>query len=408
MRRRVFCATAATAAVAGCLRLEEDGDDAETDPPQRDDGDSGSVDQGNDDPDEPGDDEIDEERSEDDEDEEDDGPDKLDLTEAWDGDVSHVYVDNDRFVGRDSPDVHVLSRDGELMWASESSDPDSYSVWPSGGRGFAETDEAVFIHYVSFGSGDAYDARIYAFDADDGTELWRHDTGDDRVTAMSATDDLLYYATRPFDRGEDTPVRALDIDSQSIVWERSLGGNRPSVLPIRGGSLYVPQETTFVLDPATGDTERELDVVSTGGSTRIDGDTLYLSGYDEIAALDLADETVEWTIRLDRHVNTGVSIADGIAYAGNDASYVLAHDIEADEPLWEHRVDGSVWNRPLVDDGVLWAYDDTSTVYAFDPTDGEPLYRRETEAQGENVATLDGRVYFPEPYYRAYDVERTE
>lgn len=400
--RRLFCGALGAGALAGCLRLEEgegsgDGDGNAGGGQPTEDEQRAGVDDGSE-----GNDAGDSEEIEEDE------AAQLELVEAWGEDgLTHTYVDGGRIVGRDSPDVRLVSFDGEPLWESESSDPDSYSVWPSVGRGFAANDDAIFIQYVSFGNDDDdYDARIYAFDADDGTELWRHDTGDDRVTAMKATDDVLYYATRPFDRNEDTPIRALDLDTREYRWERTIGENqhRPGALVVKDGLLYVPQYELYVLNAEDGTTQRELEISQASTRAMADSDTLYLAGGGETAAVSLADESVEWTVSLERA--GGVTIQDGVLYAADGSGYVIAHDVESDTQLWEHRVDSAVWTRPSVDAGLVWVYDDDGTVYAVDAEDGERLYRRDTDGGDGRVAAFDGRVYVPGPYYRAYDIER--
>lgn len=400
--RRLFCGALGAGALAGCLRLEDEADEE-----------TGSMDDSDGDGDEP---DVDDGSTDDgptqadDETEETDAEeDALELTEMWDGDgLTHTYVDDGQIVGRDSPDVRVVSFDGESLWESESSDPDSYSVWPRGGHAMAENDEVVFIQYLSWDTEEEYDARIYAFDADDGTELWRHDTGDDRITAMTATEDVLYYATRPFDRDEDTPIRALDLDTGEYRWERTLGEHqhRPGELVVRNGLLYVPQYKLYVLDAADGATQRELEISQASTSAMADDDTLYLVGGGETAAVTLSDETVEWTIEPDRHTGGSVAVHDGVLYSGDGSGYVIAHNIERDEQLWEHRVDSAVWSRLAVDSGIVWVYDDDGTVYAIDAEDGERLYRRETDGGDGSVTAFDGQVYVPGPYYQAYDVER--
>ncbi|RQG87061.1 hypothetical protein EA462_15625 [Natrarchaeobius halalkaliphilus] len=335
----------------------------------------------------------------------DDQPDELELTEAWhDLELSHVYVSDGQFVARDSPDVYVLTRDGEVVWSTESSDPDRYSIWPMNGDGFARTDEFAFINYTSFTSEPGeYDGRIYAYDGDDGTELWMHETGLDRLRGLDATTERVYYTGTPFD-DEAVPIRALSVDSREIEWERTIGTEHPYGPVLFDSTLYVSDDVLYALDPDTGEIEREHDV---SGRFARRGDTLYFTGHESVQAFDLATEAVEWELTLENAIHSQIAVANGTIYAGDDMGYVSAYDADDGSERWEYRLVGSVTGSPRYDDGIVWAFDDTSTVWALDATDGTPLYRRETEAATDDpMAPLEGRVYVPEPYYTAYDVER--
>ena len=392
--RRLFCAAVGAGVLAGCLDLEPETDDeANGSENQTDDtgeGPSTPPDQTPESTPEP--------------------EESLALTEAWRSDgLTHTFLVDGQVVGRDSPNVRMYSFDGELRWESQSSDPDSYTVWPSNGSAFARNGAAVFVHYVSFGSGDEHDAQIYAFDADDGTELWSHGTDNDRITAMTATEETVYYAARPFDRGrEETPIRALDAETREHRWERTLGerGHRPGKLVARDDRLYVLQDRLRVLDAADGETQRTIELPAGTSNYSIEDGTLYLIGNNETVAMALDDEEIEWSAEYDGGANGSTRLVDGVLYSGDGAGYVTAHDIEADEQLWEYRVDGAVWNRPAVDSGIVWVYDENGIVYAIDAADGDRLYRRGINDDDGAVTAFDGRVYIPGPYYHAYDIER--
>lgn len=336
----------------------------------------------------------------------DDGPDELELSEAWErSGFSHVYVSDGQFVARDSPNVYLVSRDGEVLWSTESSDPDRYTIWPMEGDGLARTDEFVFINYTSFTSepGD-YDGRVYAYDADDGSEQWRHDTGLDRLGALVATEDAVYYGGETFE-GDEAILRSLDIDSQEIQWERSISDQWPRGLIHYDSTLYSSQDSLYAIDPATGDVVDEYDDVSSS-FFRVD-ETLYFDQHQSVVAFNLEREAVELEVDLERNVRSTITVEDGVAYGGDRAGYIFGYDLDDETELWTYRLDGSIAGSPRPDGEIVWAFDDTSTIWAFDATDGTPLYRRETDAATDDpMAPFDGRVYFPEPHYTAYDVER--
>lgn len=331
----------------------------------------------------------------------------VELSPAWEVDgLNRVFVDDGQFVGRNSGDVNIVSWDGEVVWASQSGDPDGYSEWPNDGRGFARNDEYVFVHFLSWGIEAEYPAYVYVFDADTGELEWRHDTGADRVYGMDATDDVLYYAARPFDRNDvESPIRAYDLDDREIVWESRFSINDPWSLTVHDGRIYATTGRMRVLDAATGDLEAEHG--NWFGFHR-ENETLYFEDGDTVGAYDLvADErTVDVSVHdTGTNYTSGPTVAGDTYYVADNSGYLWAIDLETETVRWEQRVDGSLSGRPIVDDGIVWAYDSTSVLWGLDDDDGSVLVRRSTEADGDDrVSALDGRVFVPEPYYTAYDV----
>ncbi|WP_086889522.1 PQQ-binding-like beta-propeller repeat protein [Natrarchaeobaculum aegyptiacum] len=332
----------------------------------------------------------------------------VDLSPAWDVDgLNRVFVDDGQFVGRNSGDVTIVSWDGDVVWESQSGDPDGYSEWPNDGRGFARTDDYVFVHYLSWGIEEEYPACVYVFDADTGELEWRHDTGADRVYGMDAVGDRLYYAARPFDRDEtESPIRAYDLDDREIVWESRFSTNDPWSLTVHDGHVYATTGRMRVLDAASGDLVAEH---GNWFAFHRENETLYFEDGDTIGAYDLVADERTMEVSVDHGYSRDLTVVANRAYVSDTNGYLSAIDLETGTVRWEERLDGSLSGRPIVDSGIVWAYDATSVLWGLDADDGSVLVRRSTEADGDDrVSALDGRVFVPDPYYTAYDVGEDE
>lgn len=158
------------------------------------------------------------------------------------------------------------------------------------------------------------DTRIYAIDAERGTERWNRELGEPRGLSVSG-DQLLV--------GSFEQTAALSLDDGSVTWRNDVGTRSP------------PQ-------PANGD-------VISGGVTPA----------GEIRAIDRDSGDTRWRFRPDGRVIGHLAVTDGTVcvpaggHDGTDSSPVYGLDLETGDPLWEDRVEAEPASAVAVDGGFV-------------------------------------------------------
>ncbi|WP_224450535.1 Ig-like domain-containing protein [Haloprofundus salilacus] len=217
---------------------------------------------------------------------------------------------------------------------------------------------------------------LYAFDLQNGTELWYVNYADDAAGGIAASGDTVYvtgWLSDSFDR--ERAVYALNASNGEERWRFEVEGHIEMNPVVANGTVYV----------GAGDEE------SFGGET-----------YDpKFYALNETDGHLEWIY--DAHVRpNGAAVADGSVFVsmGNG---IHALDAATGERQWVHRMAGDVdygltyttmnTNPPAVADGVVYATNDRGFVYALDGDTGTVHWSSRVEGRATDPAVADGRVY---------------
>lgn len=186
------------------------------------------------------------------------------------------------------------------------------------------------------------DTGLVALDADTGDRLW---TDGLRGTHAPATDGDDVYVTGYRSDGDAGILRSIARGDGSQRWEVGLDGPDTSPVVLDEGLLVADEGTLAV--HAREDGARRRTVADVGGGVRIppavdDGTAYVATGDDELAAVSLADGSVEW--RRDHYVTTGLAV-------GREAVVAPVEDLpEAGLPglVAFERPDGSVrWEKGI-------------------------------------------------------------
>ncbi|WP_436928622.1 outer membrane protein assembly factor BamB family protein [Halosimplex halobium] len=126
------------------------------------------------------------------------------------------------FVTSESNTIAQINVRGDTVW--ETSRGDAFAATP------AVTDERVFAGTRG--------GTLFAFDADDGRELWRFTDPSDGVTAPPVVaDGTVYVGSR------DDSVYALSADTGDLEWSFATGNNIETAAPIvAGGRVYIASQ----------------------------------------------------------------------------------------------------------------------------------------------------------------------
>ena len=183
----------------------------------------------------------------------------------------------------------------------------------------------------------------------------------------------------------DGAVYGIDIATGEIDWEVTRSGGPLSVPAVVAGGPGSPDLLLYLDGPPSGDDQ---------GSDPEGSD---------LVAIDLADRSERWRTSLDAQARTGVTVAGGIAYVGDQAGTLYAVGADDGEARWTvelaaaedgcaafpgMRIDAPI---AVADDVVLAlganADDRASVVTAHAAATGECLWRRSPEIATSAAST---------------------
>lgn len=391
----------AAGAMAGCLRLEEDGQNgqgvgADGDDTAGEDGPEGA---------ETGDeaDSVDLEA------------DEIELVESWtrSGLTETTTADGVLFGAVDSSADEVSTErlerfddNGEMEWYSEElPDGDSFTLGSHGGV-LLGGDLVVAVAHEE-GTHQSDDAKLSAYDAESGEQQWVHRTDADReeasVRALASDGAAIYYCVTGVggtDDDQQPSVRALDLDTGEVLWAEEFDEGFLTGVAVYDDRLYVSASwEIYAFDTASGEIVDEYDFDTGFGGFAPAEDVLYL-GHTELLAYDPAIRDLRWEREPNRFNDPDLEYFDGAIYGGTTTGWVFAHDADDGERLWEARTDGSVTELHVTQSDLVWVLNDETTVTAIHAATGELLYEDDIETRQFGV---EGQyVVFGET---AYEVE---
>ena len=247
------------------------------------------------------------------------------------------------------------------------------------------------------------DGRIYALDADSGSEQWRFDTGSDVRSSPAVVDGTLYVGTQA------GTVYAVDAEEGEQQWR--FGTEEPvrSSPTVVEETVYVGSQDSavYAIDASDG-TERWR--FETGfwveSSPAVDGGTLYVGSDDgNLYALDAADGEQLWTFATADRVPGSPAVVEETVYVGSQDGNVYALDTEGEE-RWRFDTGGAITSSPAVADGVVYVGSRSHSVFALESETGEQQWAFDTGRQiTSSPAVADGVVYVGSESHEVYGID---
>lgn len=201
-------------------------------------------------------------------------------------------------------------------------------------------------------------ARIRAFDAATGDELWDqripgHTTS---ATAAPAVHDGSVYV-----RTHDE-VFALDLETGERDWKRSVGDRAGAAPTATDDRLYVPTERRLrALDPSNREEVWRLEGRFRRSSPAVDGETLYVAGrvpedgehVPAVLALDAATGEERWRVEPPGFAPGSPVVTDDVVYVAADGTRLYALDADSGEVRWSLGFEWDLGTPALTEDALL-------------------------------------------------------
>lgn len=197
----------------------------------------------------------------------------------------------------------------------------------------AVSDGTVF---VSEGTSRKAEGRLYAFDAEDGTERWTFDFDGDNRSAPAVAEGLACVA----DTGGT--VYAVAVEDGSEQWRFDATGEGYTTPVSSDGSVFFADGSGIVyrLDRSDGTVSWEGNGTSPRfhAAPAIGSDAVYVGGREGIVALSKATGTEQWTHQIESDGATSCALADDVVYVGTGSGAVLGLRAETGDERWQFQV----------------------------------------------------------------------
>jgi outer membrane protein assembly factor BamB len=281
-------------------------------------------------------------------------------------------------------------------------------VWRAGPQGDSRLSAPVVTAALAVSTGRT---SVVGFDPASGEILWEVDRAEGlaippALDRSAGTDGILVFIEGSGPR--DSRLVAIELPTQSRLWEVDLGAQARGAPSIEGGRVFVGtrDQVVFAVDVESGSvlwTARTQGIVSTAPA--VAGGTVFVvaederSGRSRLHALDAATGRARWGFS-PPGVSVGVSsatVAGGMVYVGFGDFTLRGLDADTGRLTWTTQVRGpfSPHSAPAFADGDVFAVDRGGGVYRLDGESG----LMEWDFQFPALATwgaplvLDGTVY---------------
>lgn len=162
------------------------------------------------------------------------------------------------------------------------------------------------------GGPDIKDSYVYAFNATNGTQLWRSDKIGNYIPAPpTVVNNAIYIGS------QDGNLYAFDATSGKRLWRYNAGGAITSSPQVADGVVYVGILATSTANPA-------------GSST----DTT--TSQSAIAAISASNGTQLWKHPLDQYEGTTLAVSQHVIYVGAGSDFVYALSTTNGAQIWRY------------------------------------------------------------------------
>jgi len=323
------------------------------------------------------------------------------VSTAWTVDVDQkevnsapILVDGTLYVGGGGPGDNrgafyaIDAESGEIAWSKQLDAP------VTGGAAFAETNYADLI-CVGTGSG-----LIEAYEPD-GSTFWEYEIQSNEVlTAPLVGDGNIYFGSNA------ARLFKFDATDGTQKWSFDLTGEVTGGPAWADGTIVISSKDDKVYGVSqSGDEEWSNNLgADVNGVAHRDRTTYATPSTNGTAALSSAGRT-NWETPVGARVLSPPAVTDSHVYAGTEEGYLVAVGRDSGSERWRfEEPSAAVSAPPVVADGTVYFGAQDSRLYAVDTESGEMEWSEETGDNIDNAAPVvaggmvfvgsdDGTVY---------------
>ena len=380
MHRRQILGAAGVVATSGCLRLQSDGEEAQTT-------DTGSV----------------------------------SLSEHWSIEPTFEYIwsDETRFYFNGWAWAGVANHGDGIRWKKQiATQGGDHSI--AAADAFASDQRyLIFGFYPGSSVDEPITGHFVAFDRRNlGTELWTHivpsENGENYPIGATIIDDVAILAVTHDAQTSDPWVGGVDVETGEELWRLDTSdygqvsttfvGNHSSeayvgmfgVNPAPPGVQVLSHDDGSVIETQDNWAVGEIDEMSGG---EIHGSTLFAITPDKngVRAYGLDDAGTEWEIDLASDSNANISttlyVDTGLVVVGTTSGELYSLERNSGLTRWSVSLINEVASISASDTNV-WATNTDGGVFAYERSTGEQTHRSVKPTDGTDIAVVDNVIAF--------------
>ena len=240
--------------------------------------------------------------------------------------------------------VAAVGTSGFVQTGMAEESPGGELVWEFQTDGVVESSPTVVNNTVYIGSNDH---RLYAIDADTGSEQWHFETEMPILSPPTVVDDTVYIGS------DDDHLYAIDANDGSERWSLDTGSGAVSPT-IKNGIVYVLNHSgLYAIDVDDGS---ELWSFEQGGwgSPTVVRDTVYIGTYQGLYAVDATDGDEQWSFDVPEGVYSSPTVVGDVVYFGGFDSHVYAAGAANGTKQWQFETVEGVYSSPTIANNTLF------------------------------------------------------
>lgn len=257
------------------------------------------------------------------------------------------------------------------------------------------------------------DGWFFAIDVDSGEDVWVkeiEESGRGLSGSPHVVDGFVYVAT------EEAGMICFDAETGDREWsfepDATFQFHTPTVVD---GTVYVSssEEIIFAVDADTGDEDWRIETHGhLNSELTIDDGIIYTEIDEDLVGYSTDDGEEIVRVETEYELDGPVTVVDGVAYCTTTEGIAA---LDHDEVLWMTELPGrggaqmpTVVGNTVYMLGGTWVDISTYHLFALDVDDGEILWEEGVGQESLQEMTIaDGTIYFPdtEGYINAYDSE---
>lgn len=294
-----------------------------------------------------------------------------------------------------SPRIFCLDTAGEIIWEAEYSNAGYQLASP------LLTDDLLVVAST--------DGKIYAFDKENGTELWNFTSG---FSYTGITSSPVIYRNQIIFGGGDGTVYALNLNG-TPAWSEHIASSIYFSSPaVKDGIVYIGSEDGL-LHALASDGSGEIWNASAGGKVRSapllmeDMIVITYAVYDGFVAVDggakafAYNGTPLWEVELGATSTSPVSTPNGIAVTSDSGISMISTEGEI---LWSISFDAPIKGSPAVSKDALYlvTWDNHTEVMAID-FNGEVIWQTTLSPDSPNQYSMCSPILTDSALYVSAD-----
>jgi outer membrane protein assembly factor BamB len=245
---------------------------------------------------------------------------------------------------------------------------------------------------VYAGSADGY---LYAVDAQDGTDLWRHGIGGAVESALAVADGTVYAST--------DALHAVDAETGEERWRFEPAARVSGSPAVADGAVFAgtSQGRLYAVDGDSGsgdvvfDSNDEYGAATLASPVVADGTVFVGSNTGRLHAIDPDAAAELWSCYTEGKVTSGSTVVDETVYVGDRVRRLYAIDATSGEKRWRFEapelLNAGTHAAPTVADGTVYA-GSGDTLYAIDRRTGEECWRVGTDGDVRTTPVVANRT----------------